>query len=142
MKLTTFQYLLLTIIIVLMILLLYLLISQVREKYQMDDPVLKDVRNTLLKLHPAVKDIKFMKGDKSYTINKKKIYLCLKDENGKYYNKNMLMYVTIHELAHVLCDEVGHTEKFHKIFDGLLEKATQMGMYNPSIPLEENYCEY
>ena len=39
---------------------------------------------------------------------KQKVYLCLKDENNEYYNDNMLIYVALHELAHVLCDEIGH----------------------------------
>ena len=54
----------------------------------------------------------------------------------------MLIYVALHEVAHVLCDEVGHTQKFHSIFEDLLKKATEMGIYNPSIPLIQNYCEY
>jgi hypothetical protein len=47
----------------------------------------------------------------------------------------MLTYVGLHELAHVLCDEVGHTAKFYQIFDELLDKAHQMGLYDPSIPI-------
>ena len=45
--------------------------------------------------------------------------MCLKDKNGKYYDDNMLNYVALHELAHVLCDEIGHTDKFYAIFDEL-----------------------
>ena len=46
----------------------------------------------------------------------------------------MLVGVAVHELAHAVCDEIGHTPKFWKIYDELLEKATKLGFYNPSIP--------
>lgn len=142
MSLNSIQCFLIIIIIIISLIFFYLLISQISEKYKEDDPMLKNIKSSLEKLHPVVKDIKFLKGDKSYTINKKKIYLCLKNEKQQYYGKNMLMYVSIHELAHVLCDEIGHTDKFYQIFDNLLDKAAKIGIYNPSIPVEENYCEY
>lgn len=44
--------------------------------------------------------------------------------------------------AHVLnTKDVGHTEEFHRIFDDLLAKATNVGAFNPSIPVIQNYCE-
>ena len=46
----------------------------------------------------------------TYTINKKHIFLCMKDEDDEYYEKHQLMYALLHELGHVLCDEIGHTE--------------------------------
>ena len=52
----------------------------------------------------------------------------------------MLMYVAIHELGHVLCDEIGHTPKFHRIFRELLEKAENLKIYDPNIPIVMNYC--
>ena len=76
----------------------------------------------------------------SFTINKSRVNLCLKDKEGNYYDDNMLMYVALHELAHVMCDEIGHTDKFHEIFDKLLEKAAAYGIYDPSIPPISNYC--
>lgn len=79
-------------------------------------------------------------GKKSYTLNKEDIYLCLKDENNEYYNDNMLIYVLLHEISHSICDEIGHTEKFHKIFKALTAKAVQLNIYNENIPLIKNYC--
>lgn len=86
--------------------------------------------------------VRLYKSDKSYTINKEKVYMCLKDEDNTYYSMNMLTYVLLHEIAHVLCDEIGHTEKFHRIFEQLISKATDMGIYNPSIPIVQDYCQY
>ena len=114
-----------------------------KESKLQQDPMLWKLKEILKPLHPEVKNLKLYKGHKSYTINKEKIYLCLKDEKNQYYPDNMLIYVTLHELAHLINKEdVGHTEKFHKIFDELLDKAYTMGIYNPSIPPIENYCMY
>lgn len=87
-------------------------------------------------------EITLSKGKKSYTLNKEDIYLCLKDENDKYYEDNMLIYVLLHEVSHSICDEVGHTEKFHNIFHALTQKAIELKIYNDQIPLIRNYCLY
>ena len=42
---------------------------------------------------------------------------------------NVVMYVTIHELAHVACPEIGHTELFKKIFTFLLQVSMQINIY-------------
>ena len=77
----------------------------------------------------------------SYTINKKVIHLCTKDpKNGKYYDKNTLMFVVLHELAHVLCNDVGHTDNFSIINQALLNHAYKHGFYDPSKPFVKNYC--
>jgi hypothetical protein len=117
--------------------------KQKREKYLQDDPVLFKLKKILDPLHPDIKNLKLYKGKKSYTINKDKIYMCLKDESGEYYDMNMLIYVFLHEYAHFLNkDDIGHTEKFHKIFEDLIEKAEKMGVYDSTIPPIENYCNY
>jgi hypothetical protein len=129
------------ILLILFILLLgYVIFSRVMEYYSQLDPMLRHIHKKLEPLDPKVKSLKFYEGNKSYTINKKKIYLCLRDEKNEYYNENMLMYVAIHELAHVLCDEIGHTDKFHRIFKQLLYKAQKMGIYDASQPIVRNYC--
>lgn len=118
----------------------YIIFNRVMEYYNQLDPMLKHIQHKLEPLDPRVKDLQFFEGNKSYTINKKKIYLCLRDEKNDYYNENMLLYVAIHELAHVLCDEIGHTEKFHRIFKQLLYKAQSLGIYDSTKPIVRNYC--
>ncbi len=109
-----------------------------------DDPVLIQLHEQLSVLHPKLKTIRVYAGKSSETINKKRVYICLKDENGQYYDKNMLTYVLCHEYAHVLCDEINpinpHTDKFFLIFKTLLRDATQRGLYNPNIPPLRKYC--
>ena len=130
---------------------------QIREYHSKTDPVLNSIME---KLHPLfteeyyngeleelntrniLNEISVRSGNKSYTINKEKVYICLKDENNNYYDENMLMYVILHELSHVICDEIGHTDKFHRIFDEILDRATQKGIYNPNVPIIRDYCQY
>ena len=53
----------------------------------------------------------------------------------------MLIFVLAHEISHAICDEIGHTEKFHRIFQALLIKLTEAGIYDPNIPIIQEYCE-
>lgn len=116
--------------------------SVIKEQYQQSDPKLYEIKEKLRLLDPRVSKLRMFEDDKSYTINKKRVYLCLKDSEGNYYPMNMLMYVAIHELAHVLCNEVGHTPKFQNIFRQLLLKAETLGIYDPKIPVIKDYCGY
>jgi len=123
------------------VLLLWIIGHQVKENMLMDDSMLHLLKDILTPLDPIVKTLKLYKGDKSYTINKDKIFLCLYDEHGQYYPLNHLVYVLIHELSHRLNDfDVGHTETFYRIFDDLLDRAHKLGIYNPKIPIVTNYC--
>lgn len=110
------------------------------DKYH--DPKLEEIRQRLSATFPEIKNVDLAGSNKSFTINKQHMYICTKDENGQYYDDNMLTYVILHELAHVLCDEVGHTEKYKQIFRSLLERGHQAGLYDPSKPPIDNYCNY
>ena len=71
-------------------------------------------------------------GVTSYTINKgEKIVVCLRQRNNNFVEINTLMYVIIHELAHI-CDLTSqqHDEKFWNNFEWLLEHAVNIGIYN------------
>lgn len=139
-----------TIDFILLVILLYLLYRDVFyyevycEYFKSEDPVLHSLAERLKTLDPRLKHVSVHEGDKSYTVNKKRVFICLKTEDGTYYDTNMLAYVLCHEFAHVLCDEYNpknpHTPKFHKIFQELLEKARYYGYYDPTIPLVQNYC--
>jgi len=66
--------------------------------------------------------------------------MCLKDENGNYYDDNSLMFVLLHELAHVICKSIGHTNEFQEIFNDLLSEGAKARIYNPNIPMVKKYC--
>lgn len=130
------------ILFLILIIVVCFLFKQIQEQYQQKDPLLITIRNKLSILSPLAGSLQYFEDDKSYTINKNKVYLCLRDQNNSYYSMNMLMYVSIHELAHVICDEIGHTPKFHKIFAELLDKAVVLGIYDPTEPLIHDYCDF
>ena len=129
-------------IIFILICIVYRQFRKIKEGMSSNDPILRRLKQKLVAVHPKVNDLTFFEDKESYTINKKDVYLCLRDENNEYYNENMLIYVTLHEVAHAICDEIGHTQKFHEIFESLLDKAYNMGIYNPSIPIIQDYCQY
>jgi Zn-dependent peptidase ImmA (M78 family) len=107
------------------------------------DPKIVTFNGILKKLNNGniIDKIPISKGEKSYTINKEKIYICLKDEHKRYYSENMLIYVILHEIGHVLCDSQGHTEEWRIIFEALQEYAKERGFWNAREPIINNYCE-
>jgi len=110
------------------------------ESYLENEPTIMRLRNKLTPVFPELKFVKMMKGDASYTINKQKIYLCT-ETNGEVYDDNMLTYVTLHELAHTLCPEIGHGKQFQDIFQTLLGRAERHKLFDPHKPRVENYCK-
>jgi len=80
----------------------------------------------------------------SYSVNKgEEVVFCLKSKKtGQLHKINLLMYVAIHEMAHIGCHEIGHTELFKKIFEFYAKEAIKIGIYQyedyDSNPVE--YC--
>lgn len=72
----------------------------------------------------------------AYSVNKgEEIRICLKDEDGELLDDdNLLMFVVIHELAHVMSLEEGHTDTFWNNMNMLLIQAEKINIYKP-----ENY---
>lgn len=69
----------------------------------------------------------------SYSINKgEKIVLCLrtKDKQAKLTDINTLMFVTLHEIAHIMTISVGHTKEFWSNFKFILKNAVEVGVYH------------
>jgi len=69
----------------------------------------------------------------SYTIDKgKELHLCLRNkEDTKLHQINILMFVAIHELAHIQSTSYGHNNEFGKNFVFLLKQASKIGIYKP-----------
>jgi hypothetical protein len=125
------------------VILIFLVYRQVEEYYSQLDPQLERIRQKLILLHPEAVNLDLYEGEKSYSINKEKIYLCLKDSNNKNYSDEIIFQVGVHELAHCINKkDVGHTVEFHRIFQQLLKKAELMGLHDPNIPVPQDYCEY
>lgn len=68
----------------------------------------------------------------SYSVNKgEKIVLCVRSKTSdqKLVKLNTLMFVALHELAHVISVTIGHNEEFWTNFKFLLEEAIEIGIY-------------
>jgi hypothetical protein len=87
-------------------------------------------------------EIELYDSNKSYTINKQKVHICLKDADGKYYPDSTLIYVLLHEIAHCINPTIGHDEGFQTTFNQILEIAEEKGIYDPNVPIVQNYCGY
>lgn len=107
------------------------------------EPMIERLRNDMVKLEPMAENLQFYSSDESYTEDKQRIFLCLKDSDGNYYPYNQLLEVAIHELAHAMCTvvDVNHnSQEWNDLFKELLQKAVTIGMYNPAEPKVPNYC--
>jgi len=69
----------------------------------------------------------------SSTVNKgESIHICLRQRDGpdeSLVNENVIMFVALHELAHVCTESVGHGPDFWNNFGWLLKEAEAMGLY-------------
>ena len=66
----------------------------------------------------------------SYSVNKgESIAMCLREPNNSFIDMNTVHFVIIHELAHVMTPEVGHTKLFWENMGYLLRKASEIGIY-------------
>jgi hypothetical protein len=79
----------------------------------------------------------------TFTVDKQDINICLRtrDRYEHIYDINLLMYVVLHELAH-LCNYtrnghpiIGHGDEFKYIFAFLVQESMKIGIYN-----YENYA--
>lgn len=78
--------------------------------------------------------------DTSYSISKgRKIVFCLRSGNNpeQIHDLNLLMFVTLHELAHLASSTYGHNREFINNFKFLLIEGNNCGVYKI-----ENYRRY
>lgn len=109
-------------------------INRLLDKYQNNPRVLRELTILVEKHQPwNYRENYFGKGT-SYTVNKgDELYLCVKDpETGQIHDNNTLMYVTLHELAHIMTESFGHDDMtFWENFKFLLSEAVEQKIYTP-----------
>jgi len=81
----------------------------------------------------------------TYTLNKgEKIVFCLRarDEKDDLHDLNLMAFVAIHELAHIMTLSTGHTAEFQQNFAFILKEAVAFGIYRPVNYRNQptNYC--
>lgn len=81
---------------------------------------------------------------RTFVVDKKRIYLVIRDhETGKIYDYQTLLYVTIHELAHILTPDISHSHSFRQMEKHLLQRAVEKDLLperfipDPRYPCEE-----
>lgn len=104
-------------------------------------PAINLIKEKISKVDPKFEKIPMKEGGSSYTENKSIVYLCLKNpKTGVLYSMNTLIYVALHEVAHVLSKSYGHGEEWQRIFHKLTQEAIHKGIYDPSRPVPTDYC--
>jgi hypothetical protein len=70
----------------------------------------------------------------SYSVNKgEKIHLCLRQREGNNENlvsENIMVFVSLHEMAHVITPSLGHGPDFWNNFAWLLKQAEEIHIYS------------
>ena len=120
------------------------LLTHISSKYSSFTPYIQQ-------LNTRMQDTKIMEkldndDTTSYSINKgQEIVFCVRSKDPSHPNRihdvNLVMYVALHEMAHVACPEYGHTELFKKIFEFFTVVATNIRVYKP-IHFKETPTEY
>lgn len=71
----------------------------------------------------------------SYSVNKgESVHFCLRQRDGteKLVNDNVMMFVALHEMAHMITESVGHEPEFWNNFGWLLREAESRALYKPT----------
>lgn len=100
-------------------------------------------------LHDRIKNVEVLESSEdsvytSYSVNKgEQIVFCLRSRKIKnqLHKLNLLMYVVLHEMAHVACPEYGHTQLFKHIFAFITQIGISLGLYT-KIDFAKDPTEY
>lgn len=115
-----------------------------RAYYSEKHPILDEVKRRFRIIDARYAHIPLRTGGKSYTENKSVITLCVVNpETGEFYDINTIMYVALHELAHVITKADGaesHGDEFKGNFASLLKQAQIKGVYDARMPIPITYC--
>ena len=109
----------------------------------------KEFKKYIKQLSKRIKNVKINEGSTdgrytSYSVNKgEQLVFCLRSKNNKInlHDMNLMMYVVLHEMAHIACPEYGHTDLFKKIFAFFTNVAINIGKYK-RIKFGMNPSEY
>lgn len=106
------------------------------EENNSNDEEYKIYKENINLIKNKIDDVKFKETPKSsnytsYSVNKgEELFLCIRSKKtNEIHDINDLLYVAIHEIAHIGCPEIGHTNLFFKINLYLLKKAVEFNLY-------------
>jgi len=70
----------------------------------------------------------------SYSVNKgESVHFCLRQRDGteKLVNSDVMMFVALHEMSHMITKSIGHDPEFWNNFGWLIKEAEQQHLYKP-----------
>ena len=122
------------------------LVKYLDEKYG-GDPTKENVKRLVKKFNPK-KIVETLPTSEytAYSENKgQKIAFCLnkkKEDNNHLIEENTLMFVALHEMAHVASKSIGHNTEFWDNFTFLIGEAEEIKIYTPIDYSKKNeeYC--
>ena len=80
----------------------------------------------------------------AYSVNKgDELSICIREpKTEKFIDDNTVIFISIHEMAHIMTKETGHPPEFWDNMKYLLENASDMGIYVPKDYSKEpvDYC--
>lgn len=108
--------------------------------------VLDKVHDHLRRVYPQIpENVEIRNGYYAFTENKRVITLCMYDpETAVMYPFEKILYVAIHELAHVISESYSidtHNAEFMVNFDKLIARAVGLGMIPAGYHVNDTYCK-
>lgn len=96
------------------------------KKFKKYIPLMKSRLSTV-----KIKETPASSSHTSYSVNKgEELVFCIRSKkDNKLHDNNELLYVAIHELAHIGCPEIGHTKLFFELNVFLLKEAVKFNIY-------------
>ena len=89
-----------------------------------------------------LRETSLLESSAGYTINKgHELRLCINKVNGSY-QPDIVMFIMLHELAHILSITYGHNEEFRGNMDLIVKEAVKIGIYSGQDYTQKpvNYC--
>lgn len=77
--------------------------------------------------------------DRTFVADKRTIYLVLRREGQDFFDYSTILQAAIHEMAHILCPETGHSDSFYRIEDYLMQRAIQQYLLTPGFYPDPEY---
>ena len=116
------------------------------KKYLNDEENGPKIKRLIEKYNPdEIMEVEADSSHTSYSVNKgEKLIFCLRsrDKKDNLHKLNTMMFVALHEMAHIITISIGHTDEFWNNFRFLLKEAIECGVYNYQDYSQspENYC--
>ena len=128
------------------ILILFLFYHYTRkENFTNENEYVTKLKKIISIIDPEFSDLEIYPGKESVTVDKKRIYVCLRDPDTKeYYPFDVMLYVTLHEIAHLKSKTYSiknHNEEFKLNFNELLSQAHNKGILQKDVDVPKNYCK-